>query len=39
MNITSLPFAGKTYDFWVVMGMLLVAFLITVGYFKSKKWL
>jgi magnesium transporter len=39
INTASLPFAGKSYDFWIVMGILLVAFLITVGYFKSKKWL
>ncbi|TSC97643.1 MAG: magnesium transporter [Parcubacteria group bacterium Greene1014_47] len=39
MSTTSLPFAGKTYDFWIVIGMLLAAFLVTVGYFKSKKWL
>lgn len=39
INTASLPFSGKTYDFWIVMAMLLVAFLVTVWYFKSKKLL
>lgn len=39
MNTTFLPFGGKTYDFWIVIGMLFAAFVITIGYFKSKKWL
>ena len=39
MNTTFLPFGGKNYDFWIVVGMLLVAFTITVGYFKGKKCL
>ena len=38
MNTTSLPFSGNPHDFGIVMAMLFAALLITIAYFKGKRW-
>jgi len=40
MNTTNaMPFLNHPYNFWVIIGIMILAMLGMVGYFKSKKWL
>jgi magnesium transporter len=33
------PIVGMQYDFWIILGIMVVAALIFFGFFKYKKWL
>ncbi|MDD5289677.1 MAG: magnesium transporter CorA family protein [Patescibacteria group bacterium] len=40
MNTTNaMPFLNHPYNFWVIIGIMLVAMLCMVFYFKKKRWL
>jgi magnesium transporter len=39
MNTTYLPFVGLSYDFWIIVGIMLVCVVCFFGWFKYKKWL
>lgn len=39
MNTNFLPFADKTIDFWLIMGLMFITLFIMLGYFRLKKWL
>lgn len=39
MNTSTLPLAGKVYDFWVIMGIMAVATALMFIYFKRKNWI
>lgn len=39
MNTKLLPIAGMPHDFWIVSGIMVIFVLLTIGYFKKKKWL
>lgn len=39
MNTKFTPILGSDYDFWVIIGIMIVATLLMFAFFKSKKWL
>ncbi|MBI2052068.1 MAG: magnesium transporter CorA family protein [Parcubacteria group bacterium] len=39
MNTVVMPIAGQPYDFWIIIGIMLLAVALFFGFFKSKKWL
>lgn len=39
MNTKLLPIAGLPNDFWIVFGMMVVSIMLTIGYFKKKRWI
>ncbi|NQU82983.1 MAG: magnesium transporter CorA family protein [Parcubacteria group bacterium] len=39
MNTNYLPFIGKAYDFWVILGLMLIGAIVMLGIFKIKKWI
>jgi magnesium transporter len=39
MNTTYLPFVGDASDFWIIIGLMVLSFVLMVGYIKKKKWL
>ena len=39
MNTKLLPITGMSNDFWVISGIMAASALLTIGYFKKKKWL
>lgn len=39
MNTVVLPIVGHPYDFWIIVGIMLIAMLTFFGFFKYKKWL
>ncbi len=39
MNTKLLPIAGLPNDFWILSGIMVTSILLTIGYFKKKKWL
>ena len=38
MNTKILPIVGRPNDFWIVMGIMIMATIGMFGYFKYKKW-
>ena len=38
-TVKSMPFENNQYDFWIVVLLMLIAFILMVLYFKKKKWL
>lgn len=39
MNTKLLPIAGMPNDFWIISGIMAASILLTIGYFKKKRWL
>ncbi len=39
MNTVVMPIAGRPYDFWIIIGIMLSAVAVFFVFFKSKKWL
>jgi magnesium transporter len=39
MNTSYLPFVGSRYDFWIIMGIMVVGTIGMLFYFKAKKWI
>ena len=39
MNTIGTPLVGKPYDFWIIVGFMVMATLFMFAYFKFKKWL
>lgn len=39
MNTTFVPIVGLSYDFWIVIGIMLFISLAMFAYFKYKKWI
>ncbi len=39
MNTTTLPIVGLPNDFWIIMGIMVLATVGMFWYFKSKKWM
>jgi magnesium transporter len=39
MNTTYLPFVGLSYDFWIIVSIMLIAMTFFFGWFKYKRWL
>lgn len=39
MNVENAPFVGSPYDFWIVIGIMLVALISFFAIFKIKRWL
>ncbi|MFY9492945.1 MAG: magnesium transporter CorA family protein [Minisyncoccia bacterium] len=39
MNTITTPIAGRPYDFWIIIGIMLGAVILFFAFFKSKKWL
>ncbi|MDO8474557.1 MAG: magnesium transporter CorA family protein [bacterium] len=39
MNTKLLPITGMPNDFWILFGIMVTCALLTIGYFKKKKWL
>ena len=39
MNTKLLPITGMPNDFWVISGIMVASILLTIGYFKGKRWL
>lgn len=39
MNTTYLPFTGKNFDFWIVLGIMTFFLFGIIVYFKRKKWM
>jgi len=39
MNTTHTPFVGSDFDFWIIIGVMLILTLIMFLFFKLKKWL
>ena len=39
MNTQLLPITGMPNDFWIIAGIMTASALLTIGYFKGKKWL
>lgn len=39
MNTSFMPVVGRAYDFWIIMGIMLVMSLAMYVYFKYKKWI
>ncbi|OGL66282.1 hypothetical protein A3B21_02845 [Candidatus Uhrbacteria bacterium RIFCSPLOWO2_01_FULL_47_24] len=35
----STPLIGKLYDFWAILGLMMLGTLVVIGIFKKKKWL
>ena len=38
-TMNSMPFIGSPYDFWYIVGIMFIAMLGMIFYFKHKKWL
>lgn len=39
MNSAHMPIVGRPYDFWIIIGLMLMVGLVTFGIFRWKKWL
>lgn len=39
MNTKLLPITGMPNDFWIISGIMTASALLTIGYFKKKRWL
>ncbi len=39
MNTTYLPLIGKTNDFWIILGIMIVGAGVMLSFFKYKKWI
>lgn len=39
MNTRYLPFHDLSYDFWLIMGIIIVSFGLMMWYFRTRKWL
>jgi len=38
-TMNAMPFANSQYDFWYIMGIMLMGAVIMFGFFKKKRWL
>lgn len=38
-TMNAMPFANSRYDFWYIIGIMLIAVVIMFGFFKKKRWL
>ncbi|MCR4274806.1 MAG: CorA family divalent cation transporter [Candidatus Campbellbacteria bacterium] len=38
MNTSGAPFLGSTYDFWIIIGIMLVIAVLMYVFFKHKRW-
>ncbi|HMA79149.1 MAG TPA: magnesium transporter CorA family protein [Candidatus Paceibacterota bacterium] len=39
MNAVNMPFIGESYDFWIIVSMMLVVSIGFFAYFKYKRWM
>ena len=39
MNTKNLPIIGSDFDFWIILGMMVVVTIVILTFFKHKKWL
>ena len=39
MNTVALPIIGNPFDFWIVIGIMLISTTLFIGYFKHRGWL
>ena len=39
MNAIAIPIIGYKYDFWIILGGMLLTTIVVFGFFKFKKWI